>query len=88
MMKHHKYYKNKYIVAFVKMVVILAFIHIFVLFIYFMKTGRLEALSIFHILSFNLLFPNILFYKINIVYSVLFIAFIYFLIFNLLNKKK
>ena len=87
-MKHHKYYKNKYIVAFVKMVLILAFIHIFVLFVYFLKTGRLEVLSIFNILSFNLLFPNIVFYKINPVYSVLFITFIYFIILNLLNKKK
>lgn len=87
MMKDHNY-KNKYIVAFVKMVLILAFIHVFVLFAYFLKTGRLEALNIFHILSFNLLFPNILFYKINFVYSVLFIVFIYFIIFYLLNKKK
>ncbi len=88
MMKHHEYNKNKYVVAFVKMVLILAFIHIFVLFVYCLKTGSLEALSIFHILSFNLLFPNILLDKTNLVYSVLFIAFVYFVILNLLNKKK
>ncbi|OGK13868.1 hypothetical protein A3H80_01955 [Candidatus Roizmanbacteria bacterium RIFCSPLOWO2_02_FULL_37_19] len=71
------YLKNKYILTAFKALLFFAFIHILFVILYAIKMKDIEALNIFNILQFNLLFPQLVGGGAKFFFSYLFLIVVY-----------
>lgn len=53
------FFKNRYLNKAIKTVLVLAVVHIAVLFLFMLKTGKFEVFNIFNIVGLNLLIPEL-----------------------------
>jgi len=80
--------KNRYQDALIKTILFSAVFHLVLLVIFSIKTKNIEVLNIFNIIGLGLFFEWLNKGTVLLIYSFIFIIFVYFLIFIFFSKDK